>query len=231
MCSLLDTLQISTCVVASVACGALMPFLLQRIEAQKAEVYGRELPYTVWPVWRTVALCTLFVACSILCAGSFAIPQAVIATALVFLALGCAVIDLDMRLIPNQFVLAIGILGIALRLSIGVGPLLNGLVSMLVALGFLGLSIIVSKVMRGKPGMGAGDFKLLVVTCLAVGWPGLFFMAIGFSLGVVVMSLYQLFYLRLGFKSSFPMAPAIVSGLVCGLVYPSIPFLSGLIVS
>lgn len=226
---MLNALNIFICIAASVACGVLMPVLIQKVEAQKAEAYGRELPYDAWPVWRTTALCAAFVAGSLLCVRSFALPQVIIAAALVFLALACTVIDLDMRLIPNQFVLAIGVLGILLRLSIGLDSLLNGLASMLVAFGVLALSIVVSKVLRGKPGMGAGDFKLLVVACLAVGWPGVFFMAIGFSLGVVVMSLYQLCYLRLGLKSSFPMAPPIVAGLICGLVYPAFPALSALI--
>lgn len=225
---MLSALNIVICVVCSVACGCLAPLVIQRIEKGKAERYGKALPYDAWPVGRTVFLCFAFTGCSILCILSLDVLQAIIACALLFTGVSCALIDVDMRLIPNEIVGVIVVLGIALRASCGLTSLLYGLAAAAVAFLFLLISILVSKALFGRIGMGAGDFKLLIAASLATGWPGAVFMVVGYSVAVVAMVLYQVIYLRLGLKSMFPMAPAIVAGLICGTVYQAIPGVAGM---
>lgn len=224
-----NALNITVCIALSIACGILMSALVSRIEAQKAESYSKKLPYDAWPRYRTALMCVAFAACSLLCVTAFDTLQAVVASALLFVGVSCVVIDVDMRIIPNKLVAALAVLSIALRASCGLESLLYGLAVAFIAFVFLLLTVLISGAVKGKPGMGAGDFKLLVVACLATGWPGVFFMVIGYSIVVLAMSLYQVLYLRLGLKSMFPMAPAIVTGLVCGVIYPLVPGVSSLV--
>ncbi len=224
-----NALDICIWLVCSAVCGILAPYLIQGLERQRAQARGKTLPYEKWPVKRTVLLVIVFAACTLLCALSYDAPQAAIASALLYVGVSCAVIDLDMRLIPNQLVAAIAALGIALRASCGVESLLYGLGVAVAAFVLLMVCSLVSRALTGKMGMGGGDLKLLVAACLATGWPGVLFMVVGFAAVVAMMALYQLLYLRLGLKSMFPMAPAIVTGLIFGVVYLAISSLSGVV--
>ncbi len=226
---MINALDISISLVSAAACGVLMPLWIQGMERQKAEFYGKALPYEEWSVKRTVALVAIFVACALLCTFSFDALQVAVASALLCAGVSCAVIDLDLRLIPNQTVIVMAVLGVALRISFGIESLLFGLAAAAVAFIFLLASVLISKALTGRIGMGAGDLKLLVVVSLATGWPGALFMVAGFFCAVAVMAIYQLLYLRLGLQSTFPMAPAIVVGLVCGISYQVVPGISGLL--
>ena len=214
--------------VLAVASGLVVSKAVQVTEAQKAQRYQKELPYETWDARRTVVLCALFVLGGFLClfSSSQSIVVWLAASMLIFAGIGCAVVDIDMRLIPNQFVLAIAVLGVVLRLGYGIESFLYGLLVAAIALVFFCITIAISKALRGTTGMGAGDLKLIVAVCLAAGWPGVCFAAVGFGLSVLAMCAYQVFWLRRGFKSTFPMAPAIVIGLLFGVVGPGISYIA-----
>ena len=221
--SLLIALCVCTAVLAIVS-GLVMTRVVQAVEAQKAERYQKELPYATWGISRTSVLCAVFLLCGFLCL--FSSCQSAItwvaSSVLVFIGISCAVIDVDMRLIPNQLVLAVAVFGAALRLGYGTISFFYGLLVAAIVFALFLITVAISKALRGTTGMGAGDLKLIVAVCFAVGWPGVCYAAVGFGVSVLAMCAYQLFYLRCGLTSAFPMAPAIVVGLLFGVIGPGI---------
>lgn len=126
-----------------------------------------------------------------------------------------AYIDINIRIIPNELVLALIILGVLFQI-INFGPkaLIGALVSMIVMMvvftsvaGFVGF---------GK--VGAGDVKLAGVMGLTLGYP-LIITAVG------IMSFFLLLFILIGMalkkiylSTMLPMAPFMISGYIIGLL-------------
>lgn len=135
----------------------------------------------------------------------------------ILIALGLVItfIDIQIRIIPNELVLTVSIVGIVFQVvSYGPWSLITAIVCMLVMM--LVFTSVAGFVGFGK--VGAGDVKLSGAIGLALGYP-LVITAIG------IMSVVLLVFISIGFTfkkislaTMLPLAPFMISGFISALI-------------
>ena len=136
--------------------------------------------------------------------------------ALLIVAALIAIIDLRIRLVPNELVLVMLALGSAFQvLHSGFGSLLTSaacMIAMIVlftaAAGFVGF---------GK--VGAGDVKLAAAMGLALGYPNIIIALAVLCAALFLYILTGLILKKLTLKSMFPFAPFMMTGMAAALVF------------
>lgn len=213
-------LLLVACALYGLACGLFLPRIVQEVVAYKCRQYDRTVP-AVLPDTRSKAI--LVVAHVLLCAGTglmVALPQAVFICLFVSIALVGALVDHSIRLIPNELLAVLLVVGIAYRLVDG-GPqsLLGSLMAFgLVAVVFFG-SMFITKLIKGERGVGAGDIKLALVIAIAVGYPGVLYFGISAALAILAYCMVRISRGTLAFSSYFPMCAHLMVGLVAALLF------------
>lgn len=126
-----------------------------------------------------------------------------------------AFIDLDIRIIPNELVLTMIIVGIIFQITyFGFNGLIVASISMIVMM--IAFTSVAGFVGFGK--VGAGDVKLAGAIALALGYPLV-------SLAVITMAVVLLIYITVGYAlkkvyltTMLPLAPFLISGYTAALV-------------
>ncbi|QHI71348.1 prepilin peptidase [Aminipila terrae] len=127
-----------------------------------------------------------------------------------------SLIDLKIRLIPNELVLFILFLGAVFQiLYFGWMALLYALICM-VAVGFM---FIMAGKLVGLEQVGAGDVKLAAAMGLILGYPDIKIGLIGMSGALIAFCLGGMTIKKLTMYSFFPLAPFIMFGTICSLIY------------
>lgn len=127
-----------------------------------------------------------------------------------------AIIDLQIRIIPNELVMVMLIIGLLFQVQLsGVKSLLSALLSMIVMIFLFAISAGI--VGFGK--VGAGDIKLSAAMGLALGFPHIITALIVMSIALFVYCIVGISTKRLTMNSMFPLAPFMMSGMIVKLVY------------
>ncbi len=101
----------------------------------------------------------------------------------------CAAIDIKRLLIPDIIVLPLILAGLAFAVLHGAGQSLESAIGAMAGyVGFAGLSLLYERV-RGQPGLGLGDAKLMAAAGAWLGWPLLPFVMLVASLSGLVYAL------------------------------------------
>lgn len=134
------------------------------------------------------------------------------------------VLDLHIRIIPNELVLVMLAVGIAFQaVQFGFKALAFAALTMLIIM-------IVFTLLAGITGfgmVGAGDVKLAGAMGLALGYPNIFTALIVMAAALLIYSLGGLLLKKLTLRSTFPLAPFLMSGMVIALL--CIIFVPGLL--
>ena len=117
------------------------------------------------------------------------------------------VTDLRRRVIPNRVILGAGLLGLALALVEGPGPLASAVASAALVSG----PLFVAALIRPE-GMGMGDVKLVALIGLLMGWQAWPAVLIGLGLGGLAGALYSLGTGRPPSQTVLPLAPFLALG-------------------
>ncbi len=131
------------------------------------------------------------------------------------LALMIIVIDLRIRIIPNELILVMSAVGALFQLTqYGWKALLIAILTMVVLMAFF----LITMAVMGKGKVGAGDIKLAGVMGLVLGYPLIL-------TGIIVMAIATLAYCMIGFKmcwlnknSMIAYGPFMMVGLIATLV-------------
>ncbi|MCI0503065.1 MAG: prepilin peptidase [Fusobacteria bacterium] len=207
--------------------GFSMPVVATLVNKYKLNKYDREYDedheYKGYTSFVTaVLLFFLFY----IAAAIYKMPVLLIVMIMLMLAVIGTLVDMKIRLIPNELVLIILILGIAFRiLSVGFASLKGSLIALVLVIVIFGITAGITYMIRGSVGVGAGDFKLMSVIAIAVGIPGVVYFLIGLSVALVVYVIYGTLTKRLTLGSAFPMCGPIMVGFVYSLFYQMAPFL------
>lgn len=203
--------------------GAVLGFALPDI-AQKLALYKYrkkymslegDLRYTALPI--KLGLCVLNSAAWLLVgfiADSFLI--AALVSILFSLALLTALVDIRIRIIPNELLLVMIVLGLAFQTAqFGFSAIVPSLLSMVAMMllfsavaGFIGFDKV-----------GAGDVKLAGGMGLALGYPAIISGLAIMSAVFVLFTLAGLLTKKLTFKTMVPFAPFMMAGMVFALLY------------
>lgn len=151
----------------------------------------------------------------------YELPYVIFVLIFIILAIAGTLIDNEIRIIPNEFVLAILFLGFLSRFLLdGMAGIQDSLIGGGISLLILLLSMLFTFLLRKTVGVGGGDFKLIIAISIAVGFSGIFDFLFGLSVALIA-------YILLGFKmkfltrkSYFPMAGMIMAGFLFSLLLP-----------
>lgn len=141
---------------------------------------------------------------------------AILVSAIFTVAILISVVDLQIRLIPNELVLLLFCLSIPFQvLFFGWIALFSAFICMVV------VGLVFSFVGRvvGLEQVGAGDVKLAAVMGLVLGYPNITIGLIGMSAGLLIFCSIGLAVKRLKLHSLFPFAPFIMLGTTSALIY------------
>ena len=227
---LINMLKPAAGLALGTAAGCFLPQAIKKIVEYKCRKKGRQLPENMDDRKTKIVI---IAADALLCAGACAVMkplEAVMAMGLIQLAIICSLVDRYIRIIANETVIAILLVGIGYRLAAG-GP-----ESLLVSLGALGIVILIfggcAAIMmfrKGMPGIGAGDLKYAMACAVAVGWPDILYFFGGMAAALLVYcAAIGMKNKKLDMNSSFPMCMQLSVGLVCGLIVPHIGALTPL---
>lgn len=132
-----------------------------------------------------------------------------------------AITDHYIRLIPNEYVLFLFVIGLIYRIIRGGGEgVLNSLAAFGISLLFFGGSAAVFYLIKKQSGIGAGDIKLAMAVSIIVGYPGVLYFILGSALAMMV---YILFIMRMhmfNMQYYFPMAAHLCIGFFIALMTP-----------
>lgn len=205
--------------VIGLLAGLLLPMLSEKLSGWKCQKKNREfLPNAKFTsAWAKLAcgaansvgwgLCWYF--------GSAAAVPTVLAALIWSLGIMLIVVDLRLRLIPNEVLLWMLILGIPMQIMLkGVGGLLGGVFLSLVV---FCLCATLGQFM-GFYKIGAGDVKLAMVMAITLGNPAVLTALLGMSGSLLVVMLVGILLKKMTLKSMVPLGPFIVPGYWVGLV-------------
>lgn len=130
-------------------------------------------------------------------------------------ALIIAIIDIRIRLIPNEAVLIMLLTGLILQISFnGIVSLISAIATMFVVMAaFIALGYLM-----GLKTIGAGDVKLAGAMGLTLGFPHILYGLIGMSLVLLVWCSGGLITRKLNLKSMLAFAPFMMAGMVFAIV-------------
>lgn len=163
--------------------------------------------------WLVPATAVLSCFCAFVLANRIGVTPVCALLALAVAALlALAIIDASSGLLPDVLTLPLLWLGLALAWIGGSVTLHDAVAGAMVGYGFLYGLFYVFRIIRGREGMGHGDFKLAA----AVGaWVGPLALAQALLVASVLAVLYAIGRARTaGFSSSYPFGPFVVAGAI-----------------
>lgn len=215
----MDILMTALFTAAGAAAGLAAPGAAEAISKYKrkkrGEVLERNAKYTA--LWIKIALGVLSAA--VWGSAAFYIENPVTCVSLVLIftaAILFTLIDLRIRIVPNELILVMLPLGAAFQIShLGIKAIVPALICMVVMMG-------VFSILAGAMGfnkVGAGDVKLAGVMGLALSYPLVFIALAVMAVLFVVYALGGMALKKLTLKSMFAFAPFMMAGLASALVY------------
>ena len=125
------------------------------------------------------------------------------------------IVDIRIRIIPNELVLLMFCLGLVFQiLYFGWKALPSALACMLI----VGFIFIIVGNFVGLQQIGAGDVKLAAVMGLTLGYPAIAIALVAMSAILIIYCLGGLIIKKLHRYSTFPFAPFLMFGNICGLL-------------
>jgi Flp pilus assembly protein protease CpaA len=143
-------------------------------------------------------------------------PFIAVLTAILFsLAIMTGIIDVRIHIIPNEFVAAMLIIGVAMQIFYF--DTKNLLTSLACMFGLGALFLIVGK-MLGMQKIGAGDVKLAAAMGFVLGYPDILTAVLVMSASVLVFCFIGFARFRLSMKTMLPYAPFLMIGMAFSLI-------------
>ena len=206
------------------AAGTRIPGCVKLLAAYKCRKRGKPVPDGIMDGRKTklaaIAADTVLTA---LTAVFMAPAAAAAAFCILQIALTCVFVDWYLRIIANEAVVALLILGVIYRLLAGgFSSLLGSLEALALVTVLFGGCAAVMTAVKGSPEVGAGDLKYAMVLAITVGWPGVLYLLACFAAAVLVYVFAGMKMRLLTMKTYFPMCLHLSVGLLGGFFLPVI---------
>ena len=215
-----DYMDIILLVILCFAGGALgyeIPNIAQSITLYKCRMKNMELSlnprYT--STYLKLGLCVLNGAVWVLSGMLTAyLPETVLISFLFTTAVIVTIIDIRIRIVPNELLLVMIVIGIAFQaVQFGFMAILTSAICMIAMMVFF---TIVAGII-GFDKVGAGDVKLAGAMGLVLGYPNIISAMIIMCAGFVIFSVVGIVIRKLTMKSMLPFAPFMMIGMVVAL--------------
>ena len=215
----MDYIKLAVMLLIGAAGGYMVPELAQKLIDYKAKQKNKEYP--VQPQYLSMFCKVISAAVSMAGLGAcayFGASWIVLPLVAAIWLIGAVVfiVDMRIRIIANETVLALLILGLGFRILIGgMKGLPNSFITMIV---IMVVWIILGSIM-GFGKVGAGDVKLCGVIGFMFGYPNVIAPMLVMAVTMLVYCLIGLKTYRMTVKSTFPMGPFLVLGMLAGIPY------------
>lgn len=133
----------------------------------------------------------------------------------VIVAIWISIKDFGERMIPNESIILLGILGIV-RIIMGLNK--YSFISAIIGMVFAGIIFLIPMIVTHK--IGSGDAKLAAVIGLNVGIRGMMYTIVFMGIGVIVYFTVKSFRKKtIDFRLTIPLGPFLMMGMVVSLMY------------
>ncbi len=220
----MELIKIGIFLCAGIAIGFIIPNIVQKMIQYKCAKRNQSFP--VFCTRRQFKPLQIFLSASLFTLAGWKMPfaEAFLVCCFVVIAITATMIDIRIRIIANETVLALMILGILYRTVAGGVHSLPGSVAALALIFIIfGGSALINKGIMKSVGVGAGDVKLSMAVAIAVGYPGVFFFLGGMAVAIAGYCIIGLMLCLLTPKSTFPMCGHIMIGFLVALFTPYFP--------
>lgn len=203
------------------AVGFIIPGLAQKMMRYKCTKRQQNIPAFYMLKWHKQLLMLLSTSLFALAGWQMPLEEAFLVCIFVLIALTATIIDAWIRIIANEMVLLLLVLGIIYRLIVGGAHSLLGSLGALAFVGAIfGGAAFITKLSNG---IGAGDLKLAMAIAITVGYPGVFYFLGGMAVAIGGYCVAGLLLRLLTPKSTFPMCGHIMVGFLIALFAPYLP--------
>lgn len=207
------------------AAGIYVPEWARKLIYYKCSKRGKPAPEKIMDDRKTV-LAVLSADMVLTALTAIFLRPAVLAFLIIQIALICVLVDWYIRIIANEAIALLLVLGVIYRiLSGGASSLMGSLEALgLVTVLFGGCAALMTAI-KGRPGVGAGDLKYAMVLAITVGWPGVLYMLLGFAAAVLIHIFVGMKVSGYTMKTYFPMCLHLSVGLLGGFFIPALGIL------
>lgn len=135
------------------------------------------------------------------------------------IALYCTIIDYKIRIIPNEMVITVLILGtIYTIIDKGIKGIYSSFIALLLVVIIFALSTLVLKlIFKISFGIGAGDIKMSMAIAFSIGYPDVFIFLTGMAFAMIVYCTVGILLGKLTLKSTFPMCGVLMTGFIAAM--------------
>lgn len=125
------------------------------------------------------------------------------------------------RIIGNEMLLAMLIIGISYRVvDGGLSSFAGSLLALLLTIALFAAAAGITYLRRMSGGVGMGDVKLAMVIAITAGWPGTMYFLGGMAAAMILYIAFLFFRKRFFLKNTFPMCAPLMIGLLTALYQP-----------
>ncbi|WHH57935.1 A24 family peptidase [Petroclostridium sp. X23] len=220
----MELIKIGTFLCVGLAIGFMIPDLAKKMIRYKCIKRHQDAPAFYMPKWHKHIIVLLSASLFVLAGRQMPLMEAVLMDIFIVIALTAAVVDNQVRIIPNEMVLSVMVLGVIYRIiASGAHSLLGSLGALAFVIAVFGGTAVITKIFTKSTGVGAGDLKLAMAIAITAGYPGVYYFLGGMA---VAIGGYCLAGLQIGLltpKSTFPMCGHIMAGFLIALFVPYMP--------
>lgn len=207
--------------VAGTLCGFFCLPLAERVVVFKCKKKGREVPQYYWGT-EEKTICMLMGAV-LFVAVAYCYPrlQAVFLCVFSIIAIIGTLIDHRIRIIPNELVISVFILGIFFNLTEGgVNHICLSVLSSVITFSLFLLTAKITYHFVKSIGVGAGDVKLASAASFVLGIERLSWFFLGIVIALTTYLLIGLWLGKIKVGSTFPMGGQIMAGFIAAFLLP-----------
>lgn len=197
--------------------------LAERVIAYKFRKKNKEVPAYIWNTEEKLTCILAAVLLSMSAGYCFPAVQSVLICGFFFIAIIGTLVDYRIRIIPNELVLLVFLLGLLLNLTEGgAGQLISSVISCLCTFALFLLTARITYCFVKSMGVGAGDVKLASAVAFAVGASRLSWFYLGIAVSLLAYIFIGFYLKRIKIGSTFPMGGQIMAGLVVAFLLPEL---------
>lgn len=219
----MELIKIGVFLCVGLVTGLFIPKVSHKIILYKCMKRNKDAPEFSLTRFYELLVIVLNVSLFTLAGWLMPLQGACVVSAFVFIAFIAIIIDYNIRIICNEIVLLILVLGIFYRLiGGGINSLLGSLAALGIVLVVFGGAALITKLLTKEIGVGVGDVKLSMAIAVTVGYSGVFYFLGGVAVAIGGYCLLGMMYHFLTRKSTFPMCGHIMFGFMAALFIPFI---------
>lgn len=220
----MELVKIGVFLCVGFAAGFIIPCLAQKMIRYKCAKQHQNTPAFYMLMWQKQMLILLSASLFALAGWQMPLAEAFLVCVFVLIALTATVVDAQIRIIANEMVLLLLVLGIIYRIIVGgAHSLLGSLGALAFVVAIFGGAAFITKIIIKNIGIGAGDLKLAMAIAITVGYPGVFYFLGGMAAAIGGYCVTGLMLRLLTPKSTFSMCGHIMIGFLIVLFAPYIP--------